>query len=448
MKVMSERESWNPIERADRTTVRRIQGDKLAAQMRYLAARSAFYQRKFKAAGVDAATVRRVEDLARLPFTTKQELRDSLREHPPLGLHLAADLGSVVQIQSSSGTTGNPSYVGLTRHDIDVWSDMGARVFFANGFRPGDICLHAFSMSKGFVGGVPVVQILQSMGVADIPVGADAGTERLLRVAYDQRPNALTGAPYFVLYLGEKAKDVLGVDARSLGVRKISVGGEPGGGIPAIRQRIEELWNADVREMCGGTDLGCTYWAECEDKSGMHEVCPDLILVEIIDPQTGEVQDVRAGLTGELVYTALDREASPLLRFRTGDHVEVTGTDCRCGRTGYKIRCVGRTDDMLIVKGVNVFPSAIQDIVTRFEPRTTGALKVVADFAGHSTQAPLKIRVEHGPGMTGDGLAKLKDDVEKKLRDALSFRADVVLVPPDTFEKPGVQKISLVERVR
>lgn len=447
MKAVSERDCWNPIERADRKTVRKVQEEKLAIQMRYLAARSAFYQRKFTAAGVDPSAVRRVDDLRRLPFTTKQELRDSLREHPPLGLHLAADPRAVVQIQSSSGTTGSPSYVAMTRHDIEVWCEMGARVYFANGLRPGDVCLHAFSMSKGFVGGVPVLQILQSMGVADIPVGADAGTERLLRVAFDQRPNALTGTPYFVLYLGEKAKEVLGVEAKTLWVRKISVGGEPGGGIPAIRQRIEELWNADVREMCGGTDLGCTYWAECEEKSGMHEVCPDLILVEIIDPQTGEVQGVHSGLKGELVYTALDREASPLLRFRTGDHVEVTDTDCRCGRTGYKIRCVGRTDDMLIVKGVNVFPSAVQDVVTSFEPRTTGALKVVVDFPGHSTQAPLKVRLEHGPGVTGDGIAKLKEEVEKKLRDVLSFRAEVVLVPPDTFEKPGVQKVSLVDRL-
>ncbi|MBI4591506.1 MAG: AMP-binding protein [Candidatus Rokubacteria bacterium] len=442
-----DRVCWNPIEQLDWKEARKVQEQKLATQLRYLAERSIFYQRRFRAAGIALDAIRHVEDLERIPFTTKQELRDSLKEGPPLGLHLAADPRSVLQIQSSSGTTGSPSYVGLTRRDIETWSEMGARVYFANGFRPGDVCLHAFSMSKGFVGGVPVLQILLSMGVADIPVGADAGTERLLRAAFDQRPNALTGTPYFLLYLGEKAREVVGVDARDLWVRKISVGGEPGGGIPSVRQKIEELWNADVREMCGGTDLGCTYWAECEDKSGMHYLCPDLILVEIIDPATGEVQEVCPGLKGELVYTALEREASPLLRFRTGDHVEVTGTDCRCGRTGYKIRVVGRTDDMLIVKGVNVFPTAIKDVVASFEPRTTGAMKVVVDFPGHSTQGPLKVRVEHGDSVKGGELATLKADVEKKLRDALSFRPEVELVPPDTFEKPGVQKVSLIERV-
>jgi phenylacetate-CoA ligase len=210
---------------------------------------------------------------------------------------------------------------------------------------------------------------------------------------------------------------------------------------------MEGLWGAEVREMLGGTDLGCTYFGECEDKSGMHACAQEFILFEIIDPGTDEPLPMETGVKGELVYTAIDREASPLLRFRTGDHVEVLGTSCGCGRTSPKIRCFGRTDDMLIVRGVNVFPSAVKDVVARLEPRTTGAIKVVVDFPGHTTQQPLRVKVEHGAGVAPAELPALKAELERRLREALAFRPVVELVPPDTFEKPGVQKVSLTERV-
>jgi phenylacetate-CoA ligase len=438
---------WHEIEGRPWTEVQAIQEAQLRRQVAYLEGSSDFYRAKLKAAGVAFDRIRSTADLARVPFTLKTELRDSLAQCPPLGLHRAAPMSKIIQIQASSGTTGSPSYVGLTQHDIRVWCEMGARVYYANGFRPGDVCLHAFSMSKGFVGGLPIVQMLQYMGVCDIPVGADAGVERLLRVLADQRPQVVTGTPYFTIYLAEQAPAVLKREAKDLGVRNISVGGEPGGGIPAVRARAETLWGADVREMLGGTDLGCAYWAECEDKSGMHFCAQEFILFEIIDPERGDPLPVETGVKGELVYTALDREASPLLRFRTGDHVEVLGTSCRCGRTAPKIRCFGRTDDMLIVRGVNVFPSAIKDVVAGLQPRTTGAIKVIADFAGHTTQRPLRVKVEHGPGVAKAELPALQAEVERKLREALAFRAIVEMVPPDTFEKPGVQKVSLIERV-
>ena len=439
---------WHEIEGRPWPEVVAIQEARLRRQLTYLEGASEFYREKLRAAGVAVDAVKTAADLVRVPFTLKTELRESLAACPPLGRHLAAPLAKVIQIQASSGTTGSPSYVGLTHHDIRVWCEMGARVFYANGVRPGDVCLHAFSMSKGFVGGLPVVQILQYMGVCDIPVGADAGVERLLRVLADQRPQVVTGTPYFVIHLAERAPEVLGVEAKTLGVRAISVGGEPGGGIPAVRARAETLWGADVREMLGGTDFGCTYFAECEDKSGMHACAQEFLLFEIIDPETGRPLPVETGVKGELVYTAIDREASPLLRFRTGDHVEVLGTSCRCGRTAPKIRCFGRTDDMLIVRGVNVFPSAIKDVVARLEPRTTGAIKVVVDFPGHTTQQPLKVKVEHGPGVGASELPALEAELERRLREALAFKAEVELVPPDTFEKPGVQKVSLTERIK
>ncbi|MER6669009.1 phenylacetate--CoA ligase family protein [Amycolatopsis japonica] len=431
---------WSAVETLSPTAARAVQDERLREQVAYLAAHSAFYQAKL---GADLAKIRTVEDLAGLPFTEKQELRDSLAAAPPLGTHVAAEMSEVVQIQASSGTTGSPSYVGLTPSDITTWCELGARALYANGFRPGDRLLHAFGMSKGFVGGLPIVQILQYMGIVDIPVGAEAGAERLLRVQADQRPNALIGTPYFLAHLAEQAPKIVGRPARDLGVRAISVGGEPGGGLPAVREKLESLWGATSREMLGGTDIACTYWGECEAADGMHFLSPDLMIAELIEPDTGEQIAPVEGAQGELVYTALRRQASPLLRFRTRDHVVVTGTGCSCGRTGYKVRCIGRTDDMLIVRGINVFPSAIKQLVAEL---TTGEMRIRADFEGHSTQRPLPVVVED-TGLTPEQQTGLRETIEQRIRSALNVKTVVDFVPQGALKRPDHVKVNLVERV-
>ena len=440
---------FNDIEGAPWDEVRRVKLDRLKAQLRYVAEHSAFYRRKFAAAGVRPERIAHLEEVAGLPFTEKRELRDSLQEEPRLGLHRAAPLTRVAQIQASSGTTGSPAYVGLTARDQYVWQEMGARCLYANGVRPGDLVMHGFSVSRGFVGGLPMSQITMHLGATEIPIGADAGTDRILRVMQDLRPQSLLATTYFASHLAEQAPRLVGAAAHDLGLGIVSVGGEPGGGIPSVRQKIESLWRADCRELCGGTDLGVAYWAECETKQGMHETAQEFIYVELIDPDTGARRPWKEGTSGELVYTALDRQCSPLLRFRTRDHAIVTGTGpCACGRTAPMIRVFGRTDDMLIVKGINVFPSAIKDVVGDFEPRTTGNLRVIADFPGHTTQRALRIKVEHGRALAGQGgeIERLRQELSERLRGLLNFAPAVEMVPPDTFEVPGVQKVSLIVR--
>jgi phenylacetate-CoA ligase len=439
-------ECWHPIEQTPLSDVVTLQEEKLVAQMVYLKERSPFYQKKFADAEISFDDIRTIEDLQNVPFTVKTEIRESLAAKPPFGLHLAANSDEIVQMQASSGTTGSPSYVALTESDAEMWHEMSARCFFANGIRPGDMALHAFSLAKGFVGGIPIVQALQYMGAIDVPIGADGGADRLLRAAADLRPRCLVGAPNFVLFLGEKAPEILGTDAHNLGVERIIVGGEPGGGIPAIRENIERLWSAKCTELLGGTDLGVTYWAECDEQSGMHMLCMDYIITELLDPESGDIIPFEEGAEGELIYTAIGRQASPLVRFRSGDHVEVLGTKCSCGRTGPKIRCIGRTDDMLIIRGANVFPSAIQSIIGEMLPDTNGVMRVVADFEGHTSQLALKIIVERGAGRSPDQDATLKQTIETRLRDSLAFKANVRIVDPDTFEKPGAAKVALTLR--
>lgn len=209
---------------------------------------------------------------------------------------------------------------------------------------------------------------------------------------------------------------------------------------------MEGLWGAPVREMLGGTDLAPSFWGECEVGEGMHLLFPELILVELINPETGEIVQPAEGASGELVYTALRREASPLFRFRTRDHVVVVATDCPCGRTGYKIRCVGRTDDMLIVRGINVFPSAVKELVVSLAPKTTGELRIRPNFEGHSTQKPLPITVEYSESVSEQDVPALEEQVFNRIRSALNFKPVIEMVPEGTLPRPDHVKVALVER--
>jgi len=437
---------FHSIEVAGDEEIREIQEKNLQKQMAYLAKNSVMYQKKFAEAGIKFEDIKTIKDLAKIPFTVKQDLRDSLQAAPPFGLHQAAPLSDIVQMQASSGTTGSPAYVALTENDLVSWNELSARGFYACGINPGDFVLHGFSMSKGFVGGIPCMQAVQNMGAIDIPVGADGGVDRLLRACADIKPRVLLGAPNFLLHVAALAPEILGKSASELGIEQIVVGGEPGGGIPAIREALEEAWGAKVCEMMGGTDLGVIYWAECSEQDGMHMICQDEIAVELIDPDTEEVIEFKKGVTGELIYTAINREASPVVRFKSGDHIIVTDTECGCGRTGPKIRCFGRTDDMLIIRGINVFPSAIQDLILQLEPETNGVMRVYADFEGHTSQSNLKVFVERGESRSKEDDAELTALVEQSIKNSLSFKAKVIIVDANSFEKPGVAKVALTLR--
>lgn len=440
------RTAFSAVETQPWPELQALQLRKLQGQLAWLAERSVFYQRKLAAAGVRAAAIRSLADLQRIPFTTKQELRDSLQAAPLLGLHRAAAMDDIVQVQASSGTTGSPAYVGLTRADQESWAEMTARGLYACGIRPHDTVLHAFSMSKGFVGGIPIWQGVARIGAIDLPIGADGGIDRLLIAARDARPRCIVGTPNFLLYLATVAEQIVGVKATQLGVQRIVVGGEPGGGIPAIRAGLQSHWGALCCELMGGTDLGCVYWAEADDQRGMYFVAPDFILAELIDPASGAPVPWSEGATGELVYSAIAREASPVLRFRSGDHVVVTAMGGPGGRTTPAIRCFGRTDDMLIVRGVNLFPSAVQDIVSSMKPLVAGVMRVLADFEGHTTQDNLKVLVERAPGASPDTDAEVARQVETRVRNALAVKVDVRMVRHGFFDAPGAQKVALTLR--
>ena len=438
--VLDEIETW------ERPAQDEFESELLAAQLQQVLQTSEFYRDKFAAAGVDAGTVTGVADLPLLPFTEKRELRESLADHPPLGRHLAVPVSALVQIQATSGTSGSPSYFGLTEADLHGWGIVGSRAFYAGGFRPGDVVLHGWGLSRGFAGGVPGVRVLQQLGCVVLPIGGEAGAERLLQVARDMRPRGFCSGPQFAIHIATVAQDVLGIPAYTLGIKHLVVGGEPGGGIDGIRSRIERLWGATSCETLGNSDVTPIVFAECQDRSGMHLVAQGITRTELIDPETGEILPWESGVGGELVLTALRREASPLIRFRTRDYLEVLDEACACGRRSPKVRCTGRTDDMLIVRGVNVWPSAVQQVVSTMHPQVTGNLRIVADFEGHSTERRLAIRVELAPGLDDRAAEEVGSVLERRITQRLAFRPRLVLEKHGVLPALGINKTALVER--
>ena len=408
-----------------------IQEKKFLNQLDYVWKKSPFYQKKFKEHGIERGDINGLEDLHKLPFTEKDELRRSQEEHPPLGSHSAAPMDDVIRIHSSSGTTGVPTFVGLTRHDHKVWTDITARSLFTKSVRPTDVVIHAVGLTF-FVGGLPVKDAIEHIGAVFVPIGTGA-SDRVVVTTKRLGGNVLHCTPSYAQYFSDYLRKKENMDPSELGFEKLVVGAEPGGGVPAIKKRLQEDYQCLLSEGMGNSDAAPIIFGECPAQQGMHFCAQEYIFPELINPDSGELMEMKEGAEGELVYTLIDRECCPLVRFRTRDRITVFTDPCECGRTSFRIRCIGRTDDMLILLGVNVFPSAIKDIITSFRPRTTGDMLVLLDTPGPKVAPPLKIQVEYSP--EEKDLDGLKRDLEATLRDKLVFRADVELVPDGTLPR-------------
>jgi len=412
------------IETMDSDELRSLQEEKLIKQIQYVYEKSEFYQLKFKEVGIEPGDIQSLQDLGKVPFTTKDELRESQDQFPPLGSYVCTDMGKIIRIHSSSGTTGKPSFVGITHHDQKVWTQITARSFYSMGVRPEDIVIHATGLTL-FVGGLPVKDAMEDIGATFVPIGTGA-SERVVFTTQLLKANVLHSTPSYAIYLSDYLENKKNIHPSELGIRKIVCGAEQGGGIPAIRKRLQEDYNCIVTEGMGNSDAAPVIFGECSEQNGMHLCGQEFILCEVIDPDTGKVLETKDGLQGELVYTHIDRECCPLIRFRSRDHIIVWTDRCDCGRTTFRIRCIGRTDDMLTVLGVNVFPSAIRDVVSSLRPKTNGEIQILLDQPGPRVAPPLKIKAEYGKGVTN--LSELKEEIETLLHSRLNFRASVDLV--------------------
>lgn len=387
---------------------------------------SPFYRASFDAAGVHPEEVRSLDDIRRFPFINKQTLRDRQLAVPPFGDLVAVPERDIVYISASSGSTGVPTASPFSSTDFDEWIDYEARQFWSSGLRPEDRYAHSRNFSL-FVGG-PCVLGAQKLGALSIHAGT-VPSERLLAILRQFQVTAIWTTPSYAWYLGETAIKE-GIDLRKdLAVRRIFVAGEPGGSIPETRQRIEDLWGAAVYDYYGLSDIFGSCAGMCEEKDGLHWA-EDHILVEVLHPESNE--RVEEGARGELVLTTLRKTARPMVRFRTGDIVSFTSEPCGCGRTSIRLQGVhGRLDDMLIIKGANLFPGDVEAIARR-DHDFTGEYRLIVERENHLDR--LTVELERSPAFAGSDEA-LAHRFGRQLKSITGVSASVTILPADTLPR-------------
>lgn len=410
------------------------------AQLAYLFDRSEFYREKLGAAGLASAhEAGGLADIVRLPLTEKRELRETQTPENPIGAHLCAPSSEIVRIYSTSGTTGTPSFIPLTAGDLENWVTGSARSYAASGIVAGQRIVSTYNAGP-FVAGAALAAF-DRLGLTHVPVGT-GNTQRLMRAIELLRPDAVVLTPSYAAHLVEWAME-RDVDLRPSSVQRLLVAGEPGGGEQAFREKLEAGWGARVTEAMGVGDIGISLWGECEEQDGMHLGARGFVHAELIEPETGAPVEPADGASGELVLTHLQHRAAPLLRFRTRDHVVLRTGPCPCGRTAPRLRCVGRTDDMLIVRGVNVFPSAVREVVSAFAPQVSGNVLVRPRAQGVKQAPPLPVAVELARDVTAD--PALAESIRERLRSVLDVQMQVDLVAWGSLER-SEYKSTLVER--
>jgi phenylacetate-CoA ligase len=402
---------------------------RLVATVRYCRDNSEHYRRGLAAAGAVPEDIDSVEALGSLPVLLKKtdevelQARSRAELGHPFGDHLCAPVDDVVGVASTSGTTGDPTYYAFTAEDVALTDATWARAFAQVGIVPGDTVLQAFGLSM-FLAGVPVVRALERMGARPVPVGAEVGSEKLLKIAGHVRPAAICCTPSYGLYLIEKA------DLTELGIRHVICAGEPGAGIPEVAARLSEgFGGATVTDILGGVH-GIVN-VSCAEGNGMHMLSEDHAVQQLVDPETGAHVEPAHGAVGVRLKTTLSWHAQPQLRASVGDLYEFLVEPCPCGLTSPRVRVIGRTDDMLIVKGVKLYPTAVQGLVHEMRPRLTGFFRIVLPAPGPRVEPPLRMEVEVEPGTGSDALAELAD----RMHARYSVTPSISAVPSGTLPR-------------
>jgi phenylacetate-CoA ligase len=446
-----EKKFWNSaIETLPPDELKSLQWRRLKAQLQYNYDNSVYYrEEKFHKAGVYPQDIKTFEDFQKIPLMTKDEHRwtqeESLRRFGhPYGLITCAPIEKIIRINSTSGTTGRPTLYTLTKNDVDVLNEMHARKYWRTGLRPGNIVLQALSLSM-FTGGLPLSDGLQAMGLCVVPVGIEGGTKRVLDFIQLTRPDVMIATPSFGEYLIEQTPKLTGRDAGDLGIRWFYCAGEPGAGIPSLRKKLREGFGAKVFDHTGGGHAFHGISCGVEPYAGMHFVSPDHCILELVDPQSKDPVAMVDGAVGEMVFTFISWEGGPFMRYALGDLIQIFTEPCACGWPEMRFKIMGRADDMLIIKGVNIYPAAIKNVVGEFAPRTTGALRIVLDRPGPLVTPPLKVKVECGSGdMTEVEKHKLKEALTAQIRDQLRVNPQIELVPPESLRREA-GKTSLIQ---
>lgn len=414
---------WDPAETMPRDELRRLQLERLKDCVRRVA-HVPFYKEAFSSSGVSADSIRCLDDLRRLPFTTK----DDLRRYYPLGF-LAVGREKLARIHGSSGTTGKPTFVAYTAGDMDIWSNLCARFLVAGGLRPEHFVQIAFGYGL-FTGGFGLHQGVEKVGATIVPASA-GNTPRQIMLICDLNVQVLICTPSYALNIAEAARDQ-GMTPEQIPLKFGHFGAEPWS--EDMRIRIEQELGIVAFNNYGLSEvIGPGVSGECTLQQGMH-IQEDHFIVECVDPDT--LEPVAMGEAGELVFTTITKEAFPVIRYRTRDIARLDDTPCRCGRTTVRMsRIIGRTDDMLIIRGVNVFPSQIEEALLRVEG-TSPHYQIELSRPGALDQ--VTVRVEVRPEDFSDRMREmqaLRDRIDREIHAITGLRMNVELVKPQSLER-------------
>jgi phenylacetate-CoA ligase len=431
---MAERKYWNEeMEAISKKDLHRIETDILVKQLHYISTSSPFYKNKFEGAGINPEDIKSREDIVKLPFTTKEELRRTQSEDGGLGEHQCAPFTSIVRVQGTSGTSGRPLYVGLTEHDAGNWKELFARHAWAGGLRPGDSFINPADFTL-FVGGLSESISAEAMGVCVIPAPVTTiGIEKIMELVLDLKPTVLFATPSASRFLADYVREEIKRDPRELSFTKGFMTGESL--LEESRKSIEEEWGIVARNFYGLADVAADLASECGESEGMHFCGQGMVMAELIDPDTLEPIAMADGAEGEIVYTTIDRQATTVIRYRSGDIVRVYTSSCPCGRTSFRFTVLGRTENVLTVEGVHVYPDAVRDVIVSFIPETTGEFRIVLYGPEPVSKEDLEIEIEHGENLPPERIDGLGERVKEAMREKLVFTPVTKIIPPNSLER-------------
>ena len=405
-----------------------IQSRHWTAQRKRLAG-SAFYRQHHPAAPVDLPT--QLSDLVELPLTDKNLLRSDQAEHPPFGSYLNYPYDRIVRLHRTSGTSGQAMNLALSSTDTALQAHVAGRSQSAAGLGPGDTVVHCLNYQL-WMGGLTDHLGLEATGALVVPFGSGA-TQLLVRTILDVGINAISCTPSYPARLQQVlAEHFPGLAPVDLGLRKGFMGGEPGLDDPAFRRRLEEVWGMQAMNAnYGVSDVLCNFAGQCTHQNDLHFLALDVILPELVDPESSKPLPWEGGQEGELVLTNLYKDSQPLLRFRTGDLVRLTATDiCSCGRTAPRFRVIGRTDEMVVVRGVNAFPSSVSAAINQCA-ELNGEYRVRLRHPAPYDRLPLEAELEHGV-VASDALTRI---LSHTLGEALRLTVELTLLPGGTLPR-------------
>ena len=427
---------WNEtIECMDREEMRKLQSLRLKRVVEHAYHNSPFYRKKMQEMGITPDDVQTIDDITKLPFTVKQDLRDNY----PFGL-MAVPMSEIVRLHASSGTTGKPIVVGYTRKDLGIWAEVVARCLTAYGLTKNDSVQVSYGYGM-FTGGLGAHAGVENIGGTVIPMSS-GNTQKQIQLMHDFGAKGLACTPSYALYLAETIHQS-GIPLEEFQLRVGAFGAEPW--TENMRKELETKLNIKAYDIYGLTETsGPGVAFECEAQSGMH-INEDNFIAEIIDPDTGEV--LPEGSKGELVFTSITKEAFPLLRYRTRDICILTREKCSCGRTLVKMcKPMGRSDDMLIIKGVNVFPSQIESVLLKIS-KASPNYQIVVDRVNNSDT--FEIRVELNDDMFSDTVKSI-EDLEKKIsndiHNILGIKAKIRLVEPKSIPRSEGKAVRVIDK--